>query len=294
MGAKVHLHMHVSDLAKSREFYEKFLGGDPVKVKQGYVKFLPAWAPVNLALSTGGPIGTGTIDHVGVQVDSVQTVMTELTRIKDAGLAVVEDAAHGHGGTWKAKGLGSLGQAGTFSFQASKNMTAGEGGLITTDNPELAALCESIAPDGGVDLIDWQMTMLAPVAVELGWLLVGNSGVLPDRPDAVLEVYRRAIAALDGEVIRVSAPYDDRCAYPSDALAAVFGQDEPARSRSADAVLGDWAAQVDLAWIVGLLLRGWRKGADVEAGAVTGWGATAADDLALWSDRALDAAARRL
>ena len=49
MNAKVHLHMHVSDLAKSRAFYEKFLGGDPVKVKPGYVKFLPEWAPVNLA-----------------------------------------------------------------------------------------------------------------------------------------------------------------------------------------------------------------------------------------------------
>ena len=120
----------------------------------------------------------------------------------------------------------------------------------------------NVAPlaDGRIALIDWQMTMLAPVAVELGWLLVGNSGVLPDRPDVVLEAYRRAIAALDGEVIRVGAPYDDRCAYPSDALAAVFGEDEPARSRSADAVLGDWAAQVDLAWIIGLLLRGWRKG----------------------------------
>ena len=91
MSAKVHLHMHVSDLSKSREFYEKFLGGDPVKVKPGYVKFLPAWAPVNLALSTGGPSGAGTIDHVGVQVDSVETVMAELTRIKDAGLAVVEE-----------------------------------------------------------------------------------------------------------------------------------------------------------------------------------------------------------
>ena len=91
MSAKVHLHMHVADLSKSREFYEKFLGGDPVKVKQGYVKFLPTWAPVNLALSSGGPGGAGTIDHVGVQVDSVETVMTELTRIKDAGLAVVEE-----------------------------------------------------------------------------------------------------------------------------------------------------------------------------------------------------------
>ena len=91
MSSKVHLHMHVSDLAKSREFYEKFLGGDPVKVKTGYVKFLPAWAPVNLALSTAGPVGAGTIDHVGVQVDSVETVMAELARIKGAGLPVVEE-----------------------------------------------------------------------------------------------------------------------------------------------------------------------------------------------------------
>jgi catechol 2,3-dioxygenase-like lactoylglutathione lyase family enzyme len=91
MSAKVHLHMHVSDLSKSREFYEKFLGRDPVKVKQGYVKFLPEWAPVNLALSAGGHIGAGTIDHVGVQVDSVETVMAQLARVKAAGLAVTEE-----------------------------------------------------------------------------------------------------------------------------------------------------------------------------------------------------------
>ena len=82
--------MHVSDLSKSRDFYEKFLGGDPVKVKQGYVKFLPEWAPVNLALSIGSPIGAGTIDHVGVQVHSVDTVMLQLARVKAAGLPVTE------------------------------------------------------------------------------------------------------------------------------------------------------------------------------------------------------------
>ena len=91
MSAKVHLHMHVSDLGKSRDFYERFLGGDPVKVKQGYVKFLPEWAPVNLALSTGGPGGAGTIDHVGVQVDSVETVISQLARVKAAGLSVKEE-----------------------------------------------------------------------------------------------------------------------------------------------------------------------------------------------------------
>jgi lactoylglutathione lyase len=81
----------VSDLAKSREFYEKFLGAPPVKVKPGYVKFLPEWAPVNLALSDGGAAGAGTIDHVGVQVAAVDTVMAELARVKAAGLPVREE-----------------------------------------------------------------------------------------------------------------------------------------------------------------------------------------------------------
>ncbi len=81
-----------------------------------------------------------------------------------------------------------------------------------------------------------------------------------------------AVAALEGEAIQVGAPFDARRAYPPGALAAVVGEDEPARFRPADAVLGDWALQVDLAWIVGLLLRGWRKGADAEAGAVIGVG----------------------
>lgn len=91
MSAKVHLHMHVSDLAKSREFYEKFLGEGPVKVKHGYAKFLPEWAPVNLALSDGGAAAEGTVNHVGVQVDAVDTVMAHLARVKAAGLAVREE-----------------------------------------------------------------------------------------------------------------------------------------------------------------------------------------------------------
>ncbi len=59
-------------------------------------------------------------------------------------LLLVEDAAHAHGASWKSRGLGSIGNAGTFSFQASKNMTAGEGGLITTNNLDLAMKCEAL------------------------------------------------------------------------------------------------------------------------------------------------------
>ena len=106
-------------------------------------------------------------------------------------------------------------------------------------------------------LIDWQMVTRAPIAVELGWLLVSNVAALPAPPDAVTERYRAA--------------------------AATAGVD-----------LADWETQLDLTWIVGLVLRGWRKGLDAEAGTPTGWGARGSDDLAWWSRRAVEAADRRL
>ena len=90
-SAKVHLHMHVSDLGKSRDFYERFLGEGPVKVKTGYVKFLPAWAPVNLAVSEGGHAAVGTVNHVGVQLETLDAVMAQLARVKSAGLPVREE-----------------------------------------------------------------------------------------------------------------------------------------------------------------------------------------------------------
>ena len=53
------------------------------------------------------------------------------------GIKVIEDCAHAHGGKWNGKGVGSFGDVGSFSFQQSKIMTAGEGGLCTTSDEEL-------------------------------------------------------------------------------------------------------------------------------------------------------------
>ncbi len=50
---------------------------------------------------------------------------------------VVEDAAHGSGGEYKGQKLGSIGDIACFSFHAVKNMSTGEGGMITTDDPEI-------------------------------------------------------------------------------------------------------------------------------------------------------------
>jgi dTDP-4-amino-4,6-dideoxygalactose transaminase len=71
------------------------------------------------------------------------------------GLKVIEDACHSWGSKWKGKGTGALGFGGVFSFQASKNITAGEGGAILTDNEEFADLCKSITNCGRAKGAAW-------------------------------------------------------------------------------------------------------------------------------------------
>src|SRR5215470_3710990 len=89
---RVHVHMTVSHLDKSRDFYERFLGVAPVKVKPGYVKFLPALGPLNLALSEGtASEGRANVDHLGFQLPSRADVLRELERVKAAGLPVREE-----------------------------------------------------------------------------------------------------------------------------------------------------------------------------------------------------------
>lgn len=53
-------------------------------------------------------------------------------------VAVIEDAAQAHGAEYKGRKVGSIGDMACFSFYATKNMTTGEGGMITTNNPKLA------------------------------------------------------------------------------------------------------------------------------------------------------------
>jgi len=59
-------------------------------------------------------------------------------------LTVIEDAAHAHGASYKNKPAGSLGDVASFSFQSSKNLTSGEGGIITTNDHRFAEACRSI------------------------------------------------------------------------------------------------------------------------------------------------------
>lgn len=63
---------------------------------------------------------------------------------KKHNLIIIEDAAHSHGSSYNDQPTGSLGELGSFSFQNSKPMTAGEGGIITTNRKDFAEILESL------------------------------------------------------------------------------------------------------------------------------------------------------
>ena len=63
---------------------------------------------------------------------------------KKKGIALVEDSSHAHGTEWDGRRIGAIGIAGTFSFQASKLMTAGEGGIIISNDEAFERMARSV------------------------------------------------------------------------------------------------------------------------------------------------------
>ncbi len=86
---------------------------------------------------------------IAVHLGSRMTDMDRIVEIgRRRGLRVIEDCAHMQGGFWQGKGAGSIGDLGCFSFQNSKLMTAGEGGIVLTSDEELASLCHAYVDCG--------------------------------------------------------------------------------------------------------------------------------------------------
>jgi len=67
---------------------------------------------------------------------------------KKHNLIVIEDCAHAHGGKWNGVGLGAVGDFGSFSFQSSKLMTAGEGGIVLTNSDDFMQKLHSLVNCG--------------------------------------------------------------------------------------------------------------------------------------------------
>jgi len=102
---------------------------DPVDTEKKITEKTKAIIPVHLA---------------GLPVD--MDIFNNLA--KKYNLKLAEDACHSWGSKWKNKGTGALGDCGVFSFQSSKNITSGEGGIILTDNKEIADTARSFTNCG--------------------------------------------------------------------------------------------------------------------------------------------------
>lgn len=131
------------------------------------------------------------------------------------GLVVIEDAAHAHGTTWHGKPAGIHGHIGSFSLQLSKNLTAGEGGLLITNDDGLAAKLWSYANQGRSPEGMWyEHDMLGSNLRMTGW----QAGILLAqlaRFDAQLArrqaSARRLTAILDEIEGLAPMRWDDRC-----------------------------------------------------------------------------------
>ena len=73
-----------------------------------------------------------------VEVDKILAIA------KKYNLKVIEDAAEMHGQTYKGKPCGSFGDISTFSFYSNKHITTGEGGMVVTDDAEIAERCRTL------------------------------------------------------------------------------------------------------------------------------------------------------
>ena len=92
----------------------------------------------------------GNVDAmVVVHLYGLPAPMDRLRELADEyDVAVVEDAAQAHGATYRDSPVGSLGDAACFSFYPTKNMTTGEGGMVVTDDQEVADAAASFINHG--------------------------------------------------------------------------------------------------------------------------------------------------
>jgi dTDP-4-amino-4,6-dideoxygalactose transaminase len=109
---------------------------DPEKIEAAITKRTKAIIPVHFA-------------GQACEMDKIMAIA------KKHNLKVIEDACHGHAAEYKGMKLGSIGDAGCFSFQSSKNLTCGEGGMVITNDEKLYDMMNSLRNVGRVKGGQW-------------------------------------------------------------------------------------------------------------------------------------------
>jgi dTDP-4-amino-4,6-dideoxygalactose transaminase len=127
----------------------------------------------------------------------------ELDSLLELGLPVVEDAAHAIEAEYRGRKVGSIARATCFSLYATKNVTSGEGGAVTTDDDELADAIRELRlmRRGDGSLYD---VRVAGFKANLSDVLAAIALCQLDKLDAHGEIRRRHVEAYDAAVAELS------------------------------------------------------------------------------------------
>jgi len=131
---------------------------------------------------------------------------------RETGVPVIEDCSHAHGAKYKGKIVGSVGQVGAWSLQGSKALSAGEGGVLATNDAEIferACLAGQVNRMGGLDLMtpkyaDLQPLGLGmkfrahPLGIGIAKVQFGKLDALNERRRAYVEGVEVALEQIDG------------------------------------------------------------------------------------------------
>ena len=214
------------------------------------VNAVPVFADIDLATLNIAPeaveaaLTDRTAAIIPVHFGGLPADMDALTAIaRKHGLRVIEDAAHAWGSKWKGKGCGAIGDLGGFSFQASKNITAGEGGIVLTDDEDLAATVRSLSNCGRGKDAPWyehyilggnyRMTefQAAILLAQLGRL--GEQTDLRARNAALL---RQGLEGIEGLYLQAEDPRVTRRSYHLFAMRVVESEFGLSRDRFVEAL----------------------------------------------------------
>jgi len=129
-------------------------------------------------------------------------------------LKVIEDSCEALGSTYKGRAAGSFGDCAAFAFYPNKQMTTGEGGMLVTDDEDLARLARSLRNQGRGDGSTWLAHerlgynyRLSDMQCALGISQLVRLGEFIEKRVAVAERYRLLLSDVDG--VCLPAPYTD-------------------------------------------------------------------------------------
>jgi perosamine synthetase len=150
-SAALELAVRALDLAKGSEVIMPaftIISCAAAIVRAGLVPVLVDADPITWNMDAGQVEGRVTAKTKAIMVVHIYGLPTDMDPILDIArrhdLKIVEDAAEMHGQTYRGKPCGGFGEISGFSFYPNKHITTGEGGMILTDDEELAERCRSL------------------------------------------------------------------------------------------------------------------------------------------------------